>query len=133
MQDYIFAIDRKSAEAFGELVKTWSKNPDAAPVGSHSLEDFMVLLEKADVKATPPSREGFEIERVEITMAKLGVLEIRIPAKEMTEASEAYLADHDYPMPAYAFNLFRGEPPEVTDKMKVHRERVADYVILHCA
>lgn len=133
MQDYIFVIDPASTEAFGALVKSWSKNPDTAPFGSHSLEDFMALLEKEGIKATPPSRKGFEISTVEITQAKLGALEIRVPAAEMTEASEAYLADHPYPIPTYAFSLFQGEAPEVADKMKVHRERVADYVILHCA
>ncbi len=133
MQDYIFVIDPASTEDFGALVKSWSRNPAEAPVGSHSLDDFMAILDKAGIKASPPSRQGFEISTVEITMAKLGTLEVRVPAREMTDASEAYLADHPYPIPAYAFSCFSNEAPDVTDKMKVHRQRVADYVILHCA
>ena len=61
------------------------------------------------------------------------MLELRVPARAMIEASERMLAESEYPLPSYCADVFPGAAPEIEDNLELHRKRVADYCILNCA
>lgn len=131
--DHMFSIAAHSAEAFGALVKSWAKSPETAPAGEHSVEAFAAILDAHGIDYTLPTRAGCELRRVNISLAEAGVLELRVPAKAMIEASERMLAESEYPLPAYCAEVFPGATPEIDDNLELHRKRVADYCILNCA
>ncbi|WP_339947889.1 hypothetical protein [uncultured Albimonas sp.] len=131
--DHMFTIAPHAMEAFGALVKSWAKSPETAPVGKHSVESFAAILEAHGIDYTLPTRAGCELREVNVSLAEAGVLELRVPARAMIEASERMLAESEYPLPSYCADVFPGATPEIDDNLELHRKRVADYCILNCA
>ncbi len=131
--DHMFTIAPHSMEVFGALVKGWAKAPDTAPVGRHSVEGFAAILDAHGIDYTLPTREGCALREVNVSLAEAGVLELRVPARAMIEASERMLAESEYPLPSYCADVFPGATPEIDDNLELHRKRVADYCLLNCA
>ncbi|WP_426956992.1 hypothetical protein [Muricoccus radiodurans] len=125
-------------DRLGLLVKTWSTGKNRLGDGKDypvpkDLEEFKAQLLAAGVGAELPAR----IKRLHIVQPDMETLVIRIPPKQLFEASEARFKEPgtSYRLPKFYGDVTAaGTGPEATEEQKLwfHASRIGDYTIANC-
>lgn len=114
-------------EAFGELVKEWSRGTHPIPA---NLDELKEQLAARQVGASIPEwvKKCIVVESDDETWV------MRLPHKRLIEDSETLMRKGaaDYPVPPIYERLFQTKPI-VEDKLDFHAERIGDYIISSCA
>jgi hypothetical protein len=123
-------------EAWGNLVKTWATGQDRIGNGGTYLpppttvDELKTQCGSAGVGLTVPAN----FTSLTIIQGDENSILIKLPPRAMVLDSENELnGGATYQLPAfYSPDVFNNAPELVTNKMKVHAERIGDYTLSIC-
>jgi len=110
---------------WGNLIKSWSRNPETAPKG---LQDFKDQCQAAGVGLSMPS----SVTEIRVIIQKDNEFVLRIPpANAVKETEDALEAGGLYPIPHFYEQRF-GSILNIQgkkEKLDFHAQRIGDYII----
>ena len=121
------------SKAWGRLVKAWTKGITPHPTTLAELSEQMIAA-----GMEPPDLPPFITELAVVQKPK-HVLTIRLPAKELVEASEAKIASGgpgEYPLPRFYDEFFKDgtRDTELTqeERLALNDQRLGEYSMNSC-